>query len=200
MTAFYRMFCFCAAVLIAGAVNAQPAPGAPPRFVESDDPRVQNRTYTFTDTGEAMPYSLFVSSKVLSANPAPLLVVLHGLGIGPGFMMRGNILVHNHCYRADEMAQMIDVAREFGYRIRSFHHGVEAYKVADLLARYSISASIWSDWGGFKMEALDGIRANIPILQAAGARAVAEHASAPGELGVRSGLHQPGPRRRWCQA
>ena len=50
-------------------------------------------------------------------------------------VLRGNILVHNHCYRADEMAQMIDIAKEFGYKIRSFHHGVEAYKIADVLAR-----------------------------------------------------------------
>jgi imidazolonepropionase-like amidohydrolase len=84
-------------------------------------------------------------------------------------VLRGNILVHNHCYRADEMAQMMDVAREFGYRIRSFHHGVEAYKVADLLARDSISASIWSDWGGFKMEAIDGVVGNLPLVHRAGA-------------------------------
>jgi len=87
-------------------------------------------------------------------------------------VLRGNILVHNHCYRADEMAQMMDVAREFGYRIRSFHHGVEAYKVADLMARDSISGSLWADWGGFKMEALDGIRANIALVHNAGARAI----------------------------
>jgi imidazolonepropionase-like amidohydrolase len=80
--------------------------------------------------------------------------------------------VHNHCYRADEMAQMIDIAHEFGYHIRSFHHGVEAYKIADLLAKEGISASIWADWGGFKMEALDAVRANLAIVQAAGARAV----------------------------
>ncbi|HEX7938211.1 MAG TPA: hypothetical protein VF483_04415, partial [Gemmatimonadaceae bacterium] len=62
-------------------------------------------------------------------------------------VLRGNIYVHNHCYRADEMAQMIDIAHEFGYKIRSFHHGVEAYKIADLLARDSIASSIWADWG-----------------------------------------------------
>src|SRR5687767_12989231 len=78
-------------------------------------------------------------------------------------VLRGNILVHNHCYRADEMAQMIDIAREFGYSIRSFQHGLEAYKVADLLARDSIVAAIWADWGGFKMEALDGVKANAAI-------------------------------------
>jgi imidazolonepropionase-like amidohydrolase len=87
-------------------------------------------------------------------------------------VLRGNILVHNHCYRADEMAQMMDIAREFGYRIRSFHHGVEAYKIADLLARDSISASIWADWGAFKMEALDAVKGNLALVHRAGVRAV----------------------------
>ncbi len=85
-------------------------------------------------------------------------------------VLRGNIFVHNHCYRADEMAQMIDIAKEFGYSIRSFQHGLEAYKVADLLARDSIVAAIWADWGGFKMEALDGVKANAAIVERAGAR------------------------------
>jgi imidazolonepropionase-like amidohydrolase len=49
-------------------------------------------------------------------------------------VLDGEILVHNHCYRADEMAIMIDVANEFGYRVTSFHHAVESYKIADLLA------------------------------------------------------------------
>jgi len=87
-------------------------------------------------------------------------------------VLRGNILVHNHCYQADEMMQMIDIAKEFGYKIRSFHHGVEAYKIADVLAREGISASIWSDWGGFKMEALDGVKANVGLTHVAGARAI----------------------------
>jgi imidazolonepropionase-like amidohydrolase len=87
-------------------------------------------------------------------------------------VLRGNIHVHNHCYRADEMAQMIDIAKEFGYSIRSFHHGVEAYKVADLLARDSISASIWADWGAFKMEAMDAVKGNLALVHQAGARAI----------------------------
>lgn len=87
-------------------------------------------------------------------------------------VLRGNILVHNHCYRADEMMQMIDISKEFGYKIRSFHHGVEAYKISDVLAKEEISGSLWADWGGFKMEALDGIRANIAIVHASGARAI----------------------------
>jgi imidazolonepropionase-like amidohydrolase len=95
-------------------------------------------------------------------------------------VLRGNILVHNHCYRADEMVQMIDIAKEFGYSIRSFHHGVEAYKIADILAQNGISASIWSDWGGFKMEAMDGVRGNLPMVHAAGARAIVHSDDANG--------------------
>jgi len=96
-------------------------------------------------------------------------------------VLRGNILVHNHCYRADEMAQMIDVAKEFGYKIRSFHHGVEAYKIADLLARDSISASVWADWGGFKLEAADGVRGNMALLNRAGVRTIMHSDDASGE-------------------
>ena len=87
-------------------------------------------------------------------------------------VLRGNILIHNHCYRADEMAQMIDISKEFGYKIRSFHHGVEAYKLADVLAREGISGSLWADWGSFKMEALDAVRANLALVDQAGARAI----------------------------
>ena len=87
-------------------------------------------------------------------------------------VLRGNILIHNHCYRADEMAQMIDIAKEFGYKIRSFHHGVEAYKLADVLAREGISGSLWADWGSFKIEALDAVKANLALVDRAGARAI----------------------------
>ena len=96
-------------------------------------------------------------------------------------VLRGNILVHNHCYRADEMMQMIDIAKEFGYRIRSFHHGVEAYKIADILAKEDISASVWADWGGFKLEAADAIRGNMAILNRAGVRTIMHSDDASGE-------------------
>src|SRR5438067_1773527 len=96
-------------------------------------------------------------------------------------VLRGNILVHNHCYRADEMAQMIDIAHEFGYKIRSFHHGVEAYKIADILAREGISASVWADWGAFKLEAADAVRANMALLDHAGVRAIVHSDDASGE-------------------
>jgi imidazolonepropionase-like amidohydrolase len=87
-------------------------------------------------------------------------------------VLDGKILVHNHCYRADEMAQMIDMSKEFGYHIASFHHAVEGYKIADLLAANNICASMWADWYGFKMEAYDAIKENIPLVHNAGACAI----------------------------
>jgi imidazolonepropionase-like amidohydrolase len=87
-------------------------------------------------------------------------------------VLQGEILVHNHCYRADEMAVMIDVAKEFGYEISAFHHAVEAYKIPDLLAGNNICAAVWADWWGFKMEAFDGIRENAAIVADAGACAI----------------------------
>jgi imidazolonepropionase-like amidohydrolase len=87
-------------------------------------------------------------------------------------VLRGNIFVQWHCYTASDMEEAMEVADEFGFHIRSFHHGVEAYKIADLLAQKGIAASLWSDWGGFKMEAMDGVRANLALVDHAGARAV----------------------------
>ena len=82
-------------------------------------------------------------------------------------VLRGEILVHNHCYRAEEMATMINIANEFNYKITAFHHGVEAYKIADLLAENGICGALWADWWGFKHEAYDMVQANIAILDQA---------------------------------
>jgi imidazolonepropionase-like amidohydrolase len=84
-------------------------------------------------------------------------------------VLNGEILVHNHCYRADEMSVMFEIAKEFNYKITAFHHGVEAYKIADLLRENDTCAAIWADWYGFKMEAFDGIRENAAILDRADA-------------------------------
>lgn len=95
-------------------------------------------------------------------------------------VLRGKILVQNHCYRADEMVQMLDLAREFGFKIRSFHHAVESYKIADILAREGVASSVWADWWGFKMESFDGIPQNAALLQQAGARVIIHSDDADG--------------------
>ena len=87
-------------------------------------------------------------------------------------VLNGEILVHNHCYRADEMSVMLEIAKEFGYKVGTFHHAVEAYKIGDLLAEADTCAAMWADWWGFKMEAYDGIRENAAIVDKAGACAI----------------------------
>lgn len=94
--------------------------------------------------------------------------------------MAGSVLVHNHCYRADEMAIMLDMAREFGFRIASFHHAVEAYKIGDLLRTNETCAAMWADWWGFKMEAYDAVNENIPMVHNAGACAIVHSDDANG--------------------
>ena len=79
-------------------------------------------------------------------------------------VLKGEILVHMHCYRADEMMTVMDMADEFGYRVSAFHHGVEAYKIADELAENGVCGALWADWWGFKAEAYDGIQENIAIV------------------------------------
>lgn len=93
-------------------------------------------------------------------------------------VLNGDIAVHMHCYRADEMAVMIDLGRQIGFRIAAFHHAVEGYKIPQLLAENHICAVVWSDWWGYKMEALDGIRENAAFIDAAGG-CVMMHSDSP---------------------
>lgn len=93
-------------------------------------------------------------------------------------VLEGRILVQMHCYRADEMALMMDVARELGFRIRAFHHAVESYKIRDLLAEAEVGVATWADWWGFKLEAYDTILETLPLLSEAGVRATL-HSDSP---------------------
>ncbi len=93
-------------------------------------------------------------------------------------VLRGQILVDMHCYRADEMAIMIDVAKEFGYKINAFHHAVEAYKIVPLLKQNGVCVAVWADWWGFKVEAFDAIRTNAAFVDAGGG-CVMLHSDAP---------------------
>ncbi|MDG2278954.1 MAG: amidohydrolase [Pseudomonadales bacterium] len=95
-------------------------------------------------------------------------------------VLEGEIIVHNHCYRADEMANMIDVAREFGYQIGTFHHAVESYKFADQLAQENICSAMWADWWGSKLELFDGVQQNVALVHNAGACAIVHSDSAYG--------------------
>jgi imidazolonepropionase-like amidohydrolase len=85
-------------------------------------------------------------------------------------VLRGKLLVQIHCYRADEFLTEMAIAKEFGYKIRAFHHALEAYKVADQIAANGVAIATWPDWWGFKYEAWDGIPWNAAISLHKGAR------------------------------
>ena len=95
-------------------------------------------------------------------------------------VLRGEILPQVHCYRADDMISMLQLADEFGFSIRSFHHALEAYKIRDILASKDVGASTWADWWGFKLEAYDGIPENAAMLHQAGGRSIIHSDSAVG--------------------
>ena len=82
-------------------------------------------------------------------------------------VLEGEILIQNHCYRGEEMAVMLDIAKEFNYKVTAFHHAVEAYKVADILADNGVCAAMWADWWGFKHEAFDMVWENAAIVDQA---------------------------------
>jgi imidazolonepropionase-like amidohydrolase len=85
-------------------------------------------------------------------------------------VLRGRIMVQIHIYRADEMLTEIAMANEFGYKIRAFHHALEAYKVAGQLAANNIAIATFSDWWGYKQEAWDAIPWNAVMAMRKGVR------------------------------
>jgi imidazolonepropionase-like amidohydrolase len=128
--------------------------------------------------------------------------------------LNGDIIVHMHCYRADEMAAVLDMSQEFGYHVAAFHHAAEAYKIADLLAEHDVCAAMWADWWGFKMEAYDGIPENLAFVDAApggcaivhsdseeGIQRLNQEAAKAMAYGARAGLVVPPERAiRWLTA
>lgn len=128
--------------------------------------------------------------------------------------MDGDIRVHIHCYRSDEMAIMLDLSREFGFKIAAFHHAIEAYKIADLLAANGVCGAEWADWWGGKMEMFDGIPENLALTDlpangcaivhsdsAEGIQRLNQEAAKAMSRGIRAGLSIPPERAiRWITA
>jgi imidazolonepropionase-like amidohydrolase len=85
-------------------------------------------------------------------------------------VLRGKLYVQIHCYRADEFLTEMAMAKEFGYKLRAFHHAVEAYKVADKIAANNVGVATWADWWGFKEEAWDATPWNAVMLLRHGVR------------------------------
>ena len=85
-------------------------------------------------------------------------------------ILDGSIRLHVHCYRSDQMAQMIGLSREFGFQIASFQHATDAYRIAPLLAKAGIGVAGWGHFFGpqHKIEAFNGIPENGAFVERAG--------------------------------
>jgi imidazolonepropionase-like amidohydrolase len=83
-------------------------------------------------------------------------------------ILAGDIILNVHCYRASDMSVMLNLAKEYGFHIATFHHASEAYKIADELREAGTCSAVWS-WWGFKRETIDATRAGAAILQQKGA-------------------------------
>jgi imidazolonepropionase-like amidohydrolase len=93
-------------------------------------------------------------------------------------VLDGKIRVHVHCYRHDDIEAIYRVMDDHRVQVASFQHGLEAYKVRDIIAAHGTGVATWPDWWGFKMEALDGIPDNARLLKEAGV-VVATHSDSP---------------------
>jgi len=75
-------------------------------------------------------------------------------------VLRGKVRVNVHCYRADEILQILDIADQCGFKVASLHHALEAYKVADAIKAHGAGVATFADWWGYKFEAFDAIPQN----------------------------------------
>jgi imidazolonepropionase-like amidohydrolase len=83
-------------------------------------------------------------------------------------ILRGNIDVHSHCYRADEIMMLLNLSDELGFKIRELQHVLEGYKVAREIAAHGVGGGTFIDWWGYKLEAYDAIPYNVALMDRAG--------------------------------
>jgi len=103
-----------------------------------------------------------------------------GVGLGDrdvdletlALVLKGDALLQVHCYRSDDMLGMLQIAEEFDFEIRGFHHAIEAYKIRDVLAARGVGINTWSDWWGFKAEAWDMVLPNAAMSSVDGVHTV----------------------------
>jgi imidazolonepropionase-like amidohydrolase len=83
-------------------------------------------------------------------------------------ILRGNIDVHSHCYRSDEIMMLLNLSDELGFKIRELQHVLEGYKVAKEIAAHGAAGGTFIDWWGYKAEAYDAIPYNVALMVRSG--------------------------------
>ena len=89
----------------------------------------------------------------------------HNLELDPLVeVLEGKRFVHAHSYRADEMLMLLNVAKEFGFTVKTLQHGLEGYKIASEISQAGTGLSSFADEWSYKVEAYDAIPYNVAIL------------------------------------
>lgn len=95
-------------------------------------------------------------------------------------VLEGRILSQVHCYTAQDMLDFLQLAEEFGFSVRAFHHALEAYKIREILAARGVAVATWADWWGFKLEAWDGIEESAALIAEGGGKVAIHSDSSEG--------------------
>lgn len=141
--------------------NFNPAPGTSPRFPATRMGVEFTIREAFTEAREYMRQWDEYRRQIAQNPKSDVLPPKRDLKLDALVeVLRGERLVHAHCYRADEILMLIRLAEEFGFKIATFQHVLEGYKVAKEIAAHGAGASSFSDWWAYKIEAYDAIPYN----------------------------------------
>lgn len=144
--------------------NFRPPPGIPQRYPESRMGVMDVIRQAFVDAREYKK-SWDEYNKRVAAGDKTAIPPRRDLKLEPLVeVLEGKRYVHSHCYRADEILQLMRLAEEFGFRVRTFQHVLEGYRVADEMAAHGVGGSTFSDWWAYKMEAYEAIPYNAAIM------------------------------------
>ena len=144
--------------------NFRPPPGIPQRYPESRMGVMDVIRQAFVDAREYKK-TWDDYNKRVAAGEKNVIPPRRDLKLEPLVeVLEGKRWVHAHCYRADEMVQLMLLAEEFGFHIRTLQHVLEGYRVADEIAAHGVGASTFSDWWAYKVEAYEAIPYNAAIM------------------------------------
>ncbi|HTQ87707.1 MAG TPA: amidohydrolase family protein [Candidatus Solibacter sp.] len=144
--------------------NFRPPPGIPPRYPASRMGVMDVIRQAFVDAREYKKTWDEYNRRV-AAGEKNVIPPRRDLKLEPLVeVLEGKRWVHSHCYRADETVQLMLLAEEFGFHIRTLQHVLEGYRVADEIAAHGVGASTFSDWWAYKVEAYEAIPYNAAIM------------------------------------
>jgi imidazolonepropionase-like amidohydrolase len=144
--------------------NFQPPPGTPQRYPASRMGVIDVIRQAFVDAREYKKTWDDYRRRV-AAGEKNVIPPRHDVTLDPLVeVLEGTRYVHSHAYRSDEMVQLMKLADEFGFRIRTLQHVLEGYRIAPEMAAHGVGGSTFSDWWAYKMEAYEATPYNAALM------------------------------------